>query len=375
MSFKVNEPVYKKIFVKGAYFVTIFVSFLAFFADFFLIKNRLDAYIDLAFGVITIIAYFTIFLKKDIKISAISLFWIAAFIEVFYFLTHSIDYKIFLIILIPLIIFFVLNKKETIINIAFFYFLMILIFVYAFINTPQNKLLNEPIFLLTFLIANTFILTFGIFLQLSIQEYVNKLKESNKIKELLINEIHHRVKNNLNLISSILGLQLKKAKKEERKLIESNQKRIEAMALLHKILYTKGIECDNNFKQYVKDLVDSLIITANKEIKVNKNIENVKLNLDDMVNLGIILNELITNSIKHSNSDILEINIEFKKDEMGFILNYCDNSKNIDLKNLIKGFGFNLILMSVEGLDGKIEYFSNDKFCYKISLPYLGEIK
>jgi two-component sensor histidine kinase len=349
---------------------------LAFFADYFIIKNKLDAFIDLFFAIITIIAYFVIFLKKDIKVSALTLFWIASLIEVIYFYTHSIDYKIILMMLIPIIIFFILNKKETIINLFLFYLLMISVFVYAFFNTPQNKLLNEPSFLLSFLIANIFILSFGIFLQLSIQEYVKKLKESNKIKELLINEIHHRVKNNLNLISSILGLQLKNAGKEGRKLIKSNQKRVEAMALLHKILYTKGIECENNFRQYVKDLIDNLIVTANKEIKVEKNIQSVHLDLDDMVSLGVILNELITNSIKHSNSDILEIEIEFKKDKMGFILNYCDNSKNIDLENLTKGFGFNLILMSVEGLDGKIEYFSDDKnLCYRISLPYLGEVK
>ncbi len=360
------ELKYKKLFVKGAYFVTIFVTTLAFFADYFLINKKSDAIIDAFFTIFTIVAYIFIFLKRDIKVSAIVLFWIATFIEVIYFLTHSIDYKIILMVLIPIIAIFVLPKRESIINLTLFYIVVILIFINAYIFDRDNELINTPTFMLTYLIANIFILTFGVFYYKSVNELINELKKSNEQKQFLLQEIHHRVKNNLNLISSILGLQLDR----DDEFLKSNQQRIKSIALLHEIIYKKDYT-KQNFKEYTASLAKQVIDIYNKEVDLKIDIIEVKLSLDSMVHLGIVLNELITNSLKH-NLGKIKIEISFKRAKEGFILKYCDSS-NLNIKELKRGFGTLLIELAVKDLEGEIKYLNNNNFCYIINLPNLKE--
>jgi two-component sensor histidine kinase len=358
---------YKKLFIKGAYLVTIFISILAFFADFFLIDKKIDALIDLAFTIFTIVSYFFIFLKKDIKISSILLFWIAVSIEIIYFLTHSLDYKIILMILIPIIAIFVLPKKDTIINLILFYTIEILLFLYTYFFDKNNTLINNQTFLLSFLIANIFILTFGIFYYKTIDELIKELEESNRQKQFLLKEIHHRVKNNLNLISSILGLQLDK----DDKFLKNNQQRISSIATLHEILYKQDYT-NNNFKEYVKSLADKILNIYNKKVDFNIDISNLYLSIDSMVHLGILLNELITNSLKH-NREPIKIDLSFKRLKEGFVLIYCDNS-NIDLKKQKKGFGLFLVELAIKDLDGELEYIKKSSFnCLKIKLSNLKE--
>jgi two-component sensor histidine kinase len=358
---------YKSLFVKGAYLVTIFVTILSFLVDFFLIDNLLDALIDISFAIFAIFAYFLVFLRKDIKTSSILLFWIATSIEILYFLTHSIDYKIILMILIPIIAIFVLPKKESIINLLLFYIIESLLFIYTYIFDKNNILINNPTFVLTFLIANIFILVFGIFYYKTIEELIKKLEESNEEKNFLLKEIHHRVKNNLNLISSILGLQLDKSDE----FLKNNQQRISSIATLHEILYKQNYT-NRNFKNYVNKLASNILNIYNKKVDINIDISNVKLSIDNMVHLGILLNELITNSIKH-NSEPIKINISFKRLNRGFVLIYCDNSK-LNLKNQKRGFGLFLVELAIKDLDGELQFIKDKNFfCFKIDLSNLKE--
>ncbi len=130
-------------------------------------------------------------------------------------------------------------------------------------------------------------------------EILRSLKE----KELLLREIHHRVKNNLQIISTLLTLQSSQSKKNNvNDLYRESQNRIQSIALIHENLYHSDDLAHINFETYVKglitDLFDSYGVNASK-IKLNLKIEEVTLGIETAIPCGLIINELVSNSLKH----------------------------------------------------------------------------
>jgi PAS domain S-box-containing protein len=131
-----------------------------------------------------------------------------------------------------------------------------------------------------------------------------KLKKSLGEKEILLRELHHRVKNNMQVISSLLRLQ--SATLDSKKAVavfRECQNRIKAMALIHEKFYRSQDLSNINFETYVRDLVDTLAqsydVSQNK-VTVDINIKNVSLEIDTAISCGMIINELISNSLKHA---------------------------------------------------------------------------
>jgi len=138
-------------------------------------------------------------------------------------------------------------------------------------------------------------------------ENEKKLIESVKEKEVLLKEVHHRVKNNLQVINSILNLQSSYVKDEETlQIIIESQNRIRSMSFIHESLYqTKDfthISFDNYISTLIKNLVQSYEVRAN-QIELELDIEKVDLALDQAIPCGLILNELITNALKYAYPD------------------------------------------------------------------------
>ena len=132
------------------------------------------------------------------------------------------------------------------------------------------------------------------------QQILKNLQE----KEILLQEIHHRVKNNLNVISSLLKLQARKIKTKEDAIeaFKKSSDRVLAMALVHKKLYdTKNIEAVN-MKSYLASLANQLVSTYahGTQIKVKSDVENIALSINTAVPCGLILNELISNALKYA---------------------------------------------------------------------------
>lgn len=121
---------------------------------------------------------------------------------------------------------------------------------------------------------------------------------------LLMRELHHRVKNNLQMVSSLLSLQSKKlVDKQARAAVREGQSRVEAMAMLHHRLYTTSEVTNINFRNYVADLVESLMTTYGyrpADIDLTIDISHEQIETDMAIPLGLIINELITNSLKHA---------------------------------------------------------------------------
>ena len=130
------------------------------------------------------------------------------------------------------------------------------------------------------------------------------IKSSLEEKEILLREIHHRVKNNLQIISSLLSLQTGYTKdKEKLNALEESQNRVKSMAIVHEKLYNSENLVKIDFKDYIKDLTDSLFLTYKikpDKIKLNKKIGNIFFNINTAIPCGLIINELVTNSLKHA---------------------------------------------------------------------------
>ena len=135
-------------------------------------------------------------------------------------------------------------------------------------------------------------------------EYEEKLIESVKEKEVLLKEVHHRVKNNLQVINSILNLQSSYVKDEETlQIIIESQNRIRSMAYIHESLYQTKDFSSISFDNYISNLIQNLVHSydvSTEKTKLTLNIEKVKLALDQAIPCGLILNELITNSLKYA---------------------------------------------------------------------------
>jgi len=131
-----------------------------------------------------------------------------------------------------------------------------------------------------------------------------QIQHSLKEKEILLREIHHRVKNNLQTISSLLDLQAESIKDSAAlEAFRSSQSRIRSMALIHERLYKSENLSRIKAQEYIKNLIDYLEATYDSQagnVKLKTNVQNIQLNLDAAIPCGIIINELVSNSMKYA---------------------------------------------------------------------------
>lgn len=207
---------------------------------------------------------------------------------------------------------------------------------------------------------------YGVFQDISNRKKAQEeIKKSLREKEILLREIHHRVKNNMQIISSLLNLQSGYVEEEKyRDMLKESQARILSMALIHENLYQSRDITKIELNDYIRDLVNNLFqsyATSENKIKFNKQIEKVSLGIDSAMSCGLIINELVSNSLKHAFPDAAEgeINIAFRQtDENTFELIVSDNGiglpDNLDLQK-IGSMGLFLVKMLVEDqLEGEI---------------------
>ncbi len=182
--------------------------------------------------------------------------------------------------------------------------------------------------------------------------------------EILLKEVHHRVKNNLQIISSLLSLQQSSIKDESIiSILNESKTRVGAIALIHQNLYNNNTGSQVDFNAYLNDLVNSQqIIQSNIQCQINSS--NFILELDIAVPLGLIVSEMMTNSVKHAFERVEnpKIEISFTKEANNYVLIYRDNGVGLseDFKLLQpETLGMEIITALISQINAEID-FTND---------------
>ncbi len=215
-------------------------------------------------------------------------------------------------------------------------------------------------------------------LQEKIQIHAKSLQNSLSEKEVLLKEIHHRVKNNLQVISSLLYLNSKKIKDADAlKMFKESQNRVKSIALVHERLYQSKDLGKIDFKEYVVKLTNDLLrsFAVNTAlIKLNIDVNNIFISIDTAVPCGLIINELISNSLKYAFPDKEaggnQINICFQRSKDGELsLEISDNGVGLpsgfDIKNT-QSLGLQLVETLILQLEGTREIDSTNGLSIKL---------
>lgn len=195
-----------------------------------------------------------------------------------------------------------------------------------------------------------------------------KIKASLKEKEVLLREIHHRVKNNLQIISSLLSLQSAYVDDDKSsELFQDSQNRIKSMALIHEELYQSknldGIDSADYIQRMVANLFHSFSVDPNR-ISTHFELDEIFFNIETSIPCGLIITELVTNALKYAFPDDRkgEITIKLKKLDDRYLLIISDNGVGIPDKYMednVSTFGLILVRSLVKQLDGKLEIRKN----------------
>jgi PAS domain S-box-containing protein len=203
------------------------------------------------------------------------------------------------------------------------------------------------------------------------EQMQNDLQE----KTLLLSEVHHRVKNSLQVVSSLLHLQSLKIKdKQALDLIEQSRNRVYMMASVYEKLYQSKNFASISYKEYLEDVLNNVFLSSgmNHRISFKLNVKNVVLGLDDAVPVALIINELFTNSIKHAfpgnKKGKIEINFYYLNED-SYQLIYRDNgvgfSDHINFDNT-ETLGLHLIKNLAEQISGNATFEQTEWTTFKI---------
>ena len=205
------------------------------------------------------------------------------------------------------------------------------------------------------------------------------IKKSLAEKEVLLKEIHHRVKNNLQVVSSILNLQSGYIKNKELKgIFKESQDRIKSMALVHAQLYQSKDFSNIGLPEYFKILIENIFnsyVDSPSKVELKMEIEDIKLDIDTSMVLGLIVNELCSNALKYAFPEGRqgELCVEFRRtDNENYLLVIRDNGVGLlgdfDIDKA-ESMGFLLVESMVEQLDGTLEIDQNSGTSFKIIFP------
>ncbi len=230
----------------------------------------------------------------------------------------------------------------------------------------QNEELKKQEIIQLFTLILTAVMVLFLFLLYRVflrrKKYSLLLEKQNKEKEFLLKEIHHRVKNNLETISSLLSLQTAQVNNAElRDIMRESQNRVQSMGIIHQNLYQgenlAAIEMKNYFENLGGFIIDSFDMTD--RVVLECEMEKMELNVDRAIAIGLIVNEIFTNSLKYAfpNGRQGVIGISMREDNSILHLSISDDGVGFSENPQVKGTGFGtkLIELLTRQLDGKMK--------------------
>lgn len=212
--------------------------------------------------------------------------------------------------------------------------------------------------------------------QIEIEEQLRKMVHE---KETLLQEVHHRVKNNLQVVLGLIGLQAREMDNDQAvDALENSKRRIQSMAMIHEKLYEGAQLSTLDFGNYVEDLLERIVESYpenNLRPRVETSIQPANLDPDTVISCGLILNELVSNSIKHGfdNQDDATIEVEFFTDDrMNYHLHVADNGKGFEPDELEEAgsLGMRLVRnLTRNQLHGDLEFSQENGLEVEIVFP------
>jgi PAS domain S-box-containing protein len=201
-----------------------------------------------------------------------------------------------------------------------------------------------------------------------------KLIQALKEKEILLSEIHHRVKNNLAVVSGLLMLQAEKVKHpEDFSLFEESRNRIHSMALIHEKLYKNEDFSSIDFSQYLRELTENIKSTyaLKNKVSLELSLAEVALEIKLALPLGLVLNEVITNSFKHAfnNNTNPVLTLGLEKNENLVCVSVHDNGPGFNYENAMHNnttLGMTLVSALIEQIEGTFDVVTNNGTMYII---------
>ncbi|WP_169733423.1 sensor histidine kinase [Sulfurospirillum arcachonense] len=313
------------------------------------------------------ISFFTLYKKMRYNYASYAILFIVGITTILtIFINQFHDFTPVFIIPFSISTFFLFSwKKGIFINLVFFItFSFIIIFNENHFN--YTDLMRYEASLVNFIIIILVIFIFTYIYEITRVESYKMLLSSNTKKDLLYNEIHHRVKNNLNIVSSMLAMQAQQENKQVQKILSTSKARIDSMALVHSMLYVSHDLEKVNAKEFIEKLTLNLINSSTTNIQIEHKIKNIALPLNEIMPIGLIINELLTNSIKYAfiNQPDPKILIVLKIVGKKVLLIYHDNGLGIN--NEKENLGLKLVKLNVKQLKGSLETKQNGGLMYKI---------
>lgn len=273
-----------------------------------------------------------------------------------------------------------LGRKETVIHmiiILLLFFLSIITIVVCYKNN-YGKLIIEPSILSYLQVFNIILSAFtgtAVIIQITLEniKHESLIKSMLKEKEILVAEVFHRVKNNMNIVTSLLNLKKENSNSlEVKEALEDCRNRVFSMALVHNKIFTKNNVSELDFSEYAIDLINEIkkSVGSTNEDKITVKTTSMKLPLNYAIPCGLILNELITNSFKYAKvkGKALEVNVELISNDKERKLVVKDNGPGINIpENKHEStLGMILIKSLCEQIDAKYKFENNNGLCFTL---------
>ncbi len=196
------------------------------------------------------------------------------------------------------------------------------------------------------------------------------VKNSLEEKETLLREIHHRVNNNFQIISSLLNIQaINVVDPWDQALFKESQSRVRAMAMVHEKLYQSDNLSSIDFSDYIKLLITDLVYEYHhtlSKIELDLDIEKIDLNIETAIPCGLIINELVSNSLKNTHTSDGKITVKMHREQEKYVLMIRDNGVRYENDDSTNDMGAKLVNMLLGQLDGQMEIMGGEGNFYRI---------
>ena len=343
--------------------VTIVVAFYD-----FILGYAFDAFLELILALFSLLIFYLNITTYRYQIWIAQLFfWMIAFCAFVIVVYHHFDSTTLFLILTPIIAILILPAKQVLIDFILYEFIVSLLLYYGYHHyAAANPIIFSRLALLNYITGTLYLFTFWYFYHISIERTIFILSTLHKQKSFLLRELQHRVKNNFNLILSLLHMQANHDTSLSTKtFIDTFSKRIESISQTHELLYilNKANKANRlDIKEYIHKLTQH-IVGKHPQIVLHFNLVSWYMPSDQVIYFGLILNEMLTNSLKHGIGKPCTITMTLHKngDCLSFI--YQD-SLSIEKKPIKEGFGMQIIRLAAKQLDADMQIIQEESLRY-----------